>query len=228
MQKLAKWNAITIAGRLVVVVAFVFVCISVIQGIIFAEETTKQPTYTDTRATGGSTTSDEDAAGADAPVLYAGDEAKLDSQTGNLFLDIPADNVPLGNIAIQGAWSVLSMVLAAIAMFDLVIVIIVTIILKLRRNAEYKKILETDGIDLADIKLDRRGTQHCTLVICSAVLTPAVWLMMDNINMPTVFINNGTVYVAIVFVAHLALLFSYLYYSRNKGRSNVNLSQRES
>jgi uncharacterized repeat protein (TIGR02543 family) len=100
--------------------------------------------------------------------------------------------VPEDDSAPTGAWSLLSLILSIAA----VISVLLAVVTALRRRENKNGILQI-------------------IAIAVGILTPIVWLLLDNLSQPMVFINKWTILVAIIFAVHLILTIAY----KKKGRS---------
>jgi amino acid transporter len=123
-------------------------------------------------------------------------DVRLANQTGNPILDVLNGNVPLGGFATKGAWSLLSLLMSLVAVIFSVL-LVVGVFMR-RREDDYE-----------DEDRRRHGKILKTFTIIVGILTPIVWLILDNLNQPMVWINNWTVFVGITFIVHIALLVVY-------------------
>jgi amino acid transporter len=65
----------------------------------------------------------------------------------------------------------------------------------------------------------KNGQVWKIITIIVGVLTPIVWLILDNLNQPMAWINKWTLYVGIVFIVHIAALIIYRV-RRDKGQED--------
>jgi uncharacterized repeat protein (TIGR02543 family) len=133
-------------------------------------------------------------------------DVRLANQTGNPILDVLNGNVPLGGFATKGAWSLLSLLMSLVAV--VVSVLLVVGIFMRRRDDDDEGAARFDE-DSEEDDRRRRGKILKTFTIIVGILTPIVWLILDNLNQPMVWINNWTVFVGITFIVHIALLVVY-------------------
>ncbi|GHU65000.1 hypothetical protein AGMMS49983_11960 [Clostridia bacterium] len=135
-------------------------------------------------------------------------QEQLDAQTGNLFRDLANGNVPLGSFFGNGAWSLLSLILSLIAvLFALLLLIRIA-----AKRREHKDAVLYEGEETKEKEERRRYTkalQITTIVI--GVLTLIVWLILDDLSLPMVWINKWTIFVAVVFLVHIIFLAVYRY-----------------
>jgi hypothetical protein len=132
------------------------------------------------------------------------DQALVDSQTGNPLVDIVSGNTPLGGPGIYGAWSFLSLLLSVIAVLS-------TIILLLSGLAGNRRQSEADLDSGQVFSQTKRYLPLKVLASAAGLLTPIIWLVMDNLTQPLVWVNAWTVFVAGMFVAHVIVLAAYVF-----------------
>jgi uncharacterized repeat protein (TIGR02543 family) len=135
----------------------------------------------------------------EAPVSGLSQEEiiQLQAQTGNPFVDLANGNVPLGSTAVQGAWSLLSLIVSLLALFSTLALVLSGLI---RRRKHEQDTSEGSA---------HKTSPYLILMIVAAVvgvLTPVVWLVLDTLSQPMVWINSWTVFVIAFLVLHLALL----------------------
>jgi uncharacterized repeat protein (TIGR02543 family) len=116
-------------------------------------------------------------------------------QTGNPLTDISDGNVPLGNFLAKGAWSLLSLLLAFVALVITVILIAGTI----ARRREY------DTLSEAARKTARRAAKIGVIAIIAGVLTPVSFFLLDNVNHPMTFVNGNTPIIIALFAVQMTL-----------------------
>jgi hypothetical protein len=118
---------------------------------------------------------------------------QMGQQTGNMLVDLESNSVPFGNGSVRNAWSLLSMLMVAIAAIMILHIKIFVEKRQWKENEErYKTVRELQ-----------------TVTITVGVLTLILWFMVDNLSRPMVWANRYTVYVACYFVAHLVLYSVY-------------------
>jgi preprotein translocase subunit SecG len=153
----------------------------------------------------------------------AQDIAKFEDQTGNLFTDLIRNKIPLGNIFGKGAWSLLSLLLSLIAVVCSVLLILWTVIRRRRRDDGHDRDTYADE-NGETVKKKNAGILRALTVI-AGVLTPIVWLILDDLNQPMVWINKWTLFVGIVFIVHIVLLL--VYKSRNNRKERDSEAEAE-
>ncbi|MDR1068258.1 MAG: InlB B-repeat-containing protein [Clostridiales Family XIII bacterium] len=120
----------------------------------------------------------------------------------------PTDSLPDGTGAqTPGAadsvdcWSLLSLLMSLIAVIITLLLLIFMIVRRRRDNDD------DDDENRYDDDDERRRRQRMTIFTILAaifgILTPIVWLLLDNLDLPMDWINRYTLYVAIIFVIHL-------------------------
>ncbi|MDR0854456.1 MAG: InlB B-repeat-containing protein, partial [Clostridiales Family XIII bacterium] len=139
-------------------------------------------------------------------------DVRLANQTGNPILDLLNGNVPLGGFASKGAWSLLSLLMSLVAVVVSVL-LVVGIFMRRRDDDDEDERLDEDR---EEEDRRRRGKILKTLTIIVGIMTPIVWLVLDNLNQPMVWINNWTVFVGITFIVHIALLIAYKFRKGNE------------
>ncbi|GHU65507.1 hypothetical protein AGMMS49983_13330 [Clostridia bacterium] len=136
-------------------------------------------------------------------------QEQLDAQTGNLFRDLANGNVPLGSFFGNDAWSLLSLILSLIA----VIVSLLLIVRAVVKRREHKDAALYEDAETDEEKKERRKytmvLRVTTIVI--GFLTLVVWLLLDDLSLPMVWINKWTIFVAVVFLVHIIFLAVYRY-----------------
>jgi uncharacterized repeat protein (TIGR02543 family) len=151
----------------------------------------------------------------------AKDIAKFEGQTGNLFTDLIRNKIPLGNIFGKGAWSLLSLLLSLIAVVISVLLILWVVIRRRGRDDEHDRDTYSEeryaderyAEESGETVKKKNASILRALTVIVGVLTPIVWLILDDLNQPMVWINKWTLYVGIVFIVHIVLLL--VYKSRN-------------
>ncbi|MDR3304559.1 MAG: leucine-rich repeat protein [Clostridiales Family XIII bacterium] len=127
--------------------------------------------------------------------------ALLDSQTGNLISDIANGRVPLGNVLHDDAWSLLSLILSVAGVISAALILISLV----QRRTIFVLAYERETRE------EKRKAGKFLGIFASAagVLTLISWLVLDNLNLPVIWINKWTPAVAAVFAIHIILVFLY-------------------
>ncbi|MDR0817931.1 MAG: InlB B-repeat-containing protein, partial [Clostridiales Family XIII bacterium] len=148
-----------------------------------------------------------------APVPDSGftpeEQALIDNQTGNPVTDIFNGNVPGGSFSKEGAWSLLSLLLSLVALAISVLLIVSAATGRNRREDEYHQNQYEDG-------QRKQGRVLKVLAIIAGILTPVIWLLLEDLSQPIIWINKWTLFVGVVFIIHIAMFTLY------KVRSNKN------
>jgi uncharacterized repeat protein (TIGR02543 family) len=133
--------------------------------------------------------------------LDSSDLALMGTQSGNILADIAAGTVPLGNLQVIGAWSLLSLTLAVLALISALILLFSGFVPRRRKVDE--------GEDSEATTPGRYLTLKVIALIAGA-LVAVVWVIFDDISRPMVWINSWTIFVAALFVIHLVVMTAYI------------------
>jgi amino acid transporter len=139
--------------------------------------------------------------------------AELEAQTGNVFRDIANGNVPRGSFFAKGAWSLLSLLLSLIA-------VIIAVLLIAGTTGKRRKDDEIDAYRDDDEDRKKKGRILKVLAVIAGILTPVIWLILDDLSQPIAWINQWTLIVGIVFIVHLVLFFSYKAGNKDEDRED--------
>jgi uncharacterized repeat protein (TIGR01451 family) len=155
--------------------------------------------------------------------LSAEDLARTHNQTGNPIFDIAAGNVPMGGFGVGGAWSLLSLLLSLIALIGVLVSIVASLFrgtpksrLRALKNCEGDEDRSDAGkqgyaeLFVQDHTEDRPQRRRRLLLLFVAmsiagILVGVIWLLLDNLAQPMVWVNRWTIIVGIVFVIYVAL-----------------------
>jgi hypothetical protein len=110
----------------------------------------------------------------------------LESQTGNPLVDIIRGSVPLGSFSTTQTWSLLSLLVALLALLLPLVIIPVGLLM---RRREYHRHLVLTAL--------------CAVV---GILPIVMWLILDNTAVPMAWINQWTPLVLVVFILEVVLL----------------------
>ena len=119
---------------------------------------------------------------------------------------------PLGGFGVTSAWSVASLFMSMIAIIFAIIVVVGMITGKNKNSAA-----ALAGNEQATAK--NNGLFKILALIFSA-LTLITWLFVDDLSLPQVWINKGTLFVGVVFVINL-ILFIISSQKSAKAKQNV-------
>jgi hypothetical protein len=128
------------------------------------------------------------------------DMARIEGQTGNPLVDLLADNVPLGNLNVKGAWSLLGLILVVLSVLFALQSVISELIARIRRYRQ-----------------SNRAVILLITCVLFAVAVVVIWTVLEDMRQPMVWINSWSAIVGMLFVVQLALCFSYGLL-RNKAR----------
>jgi hypothetical protein len=162
---------------------------------------------------------DEPRTSENIPSSGAGSDAKLawlpeiqESEAADELSDVGSHRIPLGGFNLTNAWSLLSLMMSLIAIL-LSIVLIVRWIAR-RRNEEEDE--DENDDEEEEEKTYRNAYIARTLTIIFGILTPIVFLILDDMRLPMVWINKWTPYVGLVFLIHIALFIVYKLRNKEK------------
>jgi hypothetical protein len=134
--------------------------------------------------------------------LSTKDIKKIEKQTGNIITDIIRGNVPRGSFKVKEAWSVLDLTIALAAAVISIFLGLGTVLGRRRKNdhEEYEGNAKTRALI---------ATIARVFTIAAGVGTIALWLLLDDLSKPIVFVTGWTLYVGLMFVAQVAFLIVY-------------------
>jgi pilin isopeptide linkage protein len=153
-----------------------------------------------------------------APPPVGSDEAAAATSPGAPPEDIPNGNVPLSNLSATGVWSLLSLLFSLFAIVGAVRMIVS--VLRRRRSEDEE---EDENAARADTEAQssqedarRKRKALWAFAVILGVLTPIVWLILDDLRQPMAWVNKWTLYIGLLFLAHLAV--TIIYESKQKKR----------
>ena len=133
------------------------------------------------------------------------DMVLMDNQTGNPLVDIVNGNVPLGNANVTAGVSLVSALISIAAIIFLVVHLIVLI-----SNRKRKDDLSEYGVDEEQVTIERRRKSAFVALICIAsALVPVIWLSLDNVSYPYVWVNAWTGVIAFCLIVDIVLISIY-------------------
>ncbi|MDR0853430.1 MAG: InlB B-repeat-containing protein [Clostridiales Family XIII bacterium] len=116
------------------------------------------------------------------------DQARLEAQTGNIVTDLANGNVPLGGFGASGVWSLLNLILAAVAAVGFFIIGYSAIT---KRTYQFTARL---------VRL---------FAIIASALTFIVWVILGQLHMPTVWMDNHTPVIMLLFAITVGLTVAF-------------------
>jgi hypothetical protein len=125
--------------------------------------------------------------------------------------EVKSSMIPFGNFGVTSAWSLLSLIMSLIA----IIISTMLIICRLVRRR-----INDDENDDGHEKERRNAFIARTLTVFFGILTPIVFLILDDMRLPMVWINKWTPYVALAFIIHIILLIIYKHRNNREEDSN--------
>ena len=116
--------------------------------------------------------------------------------------DITDDDVPRGNIGSTGFWSLMSLLFSVVAVIFAIASVIGIAVRKNRAN----KLKELGSYDFGQIDTVRkRGQVLRILTILAGVVTPLVWVSLDNFNNGWIWVNAFTPIIGILLAVTVIL-----------------------
>jgi hypothetical protein len=134
--------------------------------------------------------------------LSTKDIKKIEKQTGNIITDVLNGNVPRGSFKVKEAWSVLDLTIALAAAVISIFLGLGAVLGRRRKSdhEEYEGNAKTRALIASIARI---------FTIVAGVGTIALWLLLDDLSKPIVFVTGWTLYVGIMFVAQVAFLIVY-------------------
>lgn len=139
------------------------------------------------------------------------------SQTGNIISDILQNNVPMGSFGYGGAWSLLNLCLALLATFSAILLTAAYLIktISARNNRAYRPADKTTAPD-------KETTQNLAMrliAVFAGIATMVLFLILEDLTLPYVFINKWTPLILTVFLLHAASLIVFALTRKKEPRS---------
>lgn len=143
--------------------------------------------------------------GAVVPALYApaqnvatGETPAADTPT-----TVGGDNTPLGGLAETGSWSLLSLMMA-VAGALISMLMLVTVFTRRKEETEAE-----DGYETRTVW--RKNTFLKVAAIVLGLLAGVLFLALDDLSLSMVFLNKWTLWVAVPFILHLAVVVAHFF-----------------
>jgi hypothetical protein len=131
--------------------------------------------------------------------------------------NVDGSETPLEGFHGTNVWSLLSLLMSLIAIILSVILIVCRIVRRRREEDDgdaYENAYEDEGAYEDEKEGERNAFVARTLTIVFGILTPVVFLILDDLHQPMVWANKWTPLVGCVFLVHIA--FFLFYKIRNK------------
>jgi uncharacterized membrane protein len=132
----------------------------------------------------------------------------------------------------SAAWSLLSLIMSVIAIVISLLLIIARIVRRRREDEdederEYRRAQRYEQYGDYDEEEDEGRNAYIarTLTVIFGILTPIVFLILDDLRLPMTWINRWTPYVALAFIIHIVFLI--VYKLRNKERKEEDREQQQ-
>jgi hypothetical protein len=146
------------------------------------------------------------------------DLAKLEAQTGNPFVDLANGNVPLGNLVVEGVWSLSSLIFVLLALVNAARVL--PVILRRRREEALQQAYASE-----DASGRGRGRALGWLTVVLGVATLILWWLLDDLSHPMAWVNRWTTPVGVTFLVQVAVNVLYERAGRAKRGSDGTKGQ---
>jgi uncharacterized repeat protein (TIGR02543 family) len=129
-------------------------------------------------------------------------ETKNHVKRENSSANISGDGALLGGFAATGVWSLTSLILSTVALLLSIAAIV-------------RRFLRKD--ESGDENTDRKsGTIPLIATVATGLLTGILWFILDDFDKPMAWISCSTLYVALLFIAHIILLIVHQRMTRTK------------
>lgn len=166
--------------------------------------------------------------------------------TGNIFQDLIDQQIPFGNLASSGTWSLLNLIFALLAFFIAVFLILTLLVNRGKETKwEAEQALETEengGKQLAERAKAGNGDfsvekekRLAVMKISSAIVglfTGFLFILLENLQLSVSFINRWTPLIGAVFLVHLLLAILQLlvkkkYYQEDNAYASGSVDETE-
>lgn len=129
-------------------------------------------------------------------------------QTGNFLADLFQNKVPLGNFGESGSWSLLNLMMALLGTIIALLLLITFLIKKLAHKDQPQEEEEQDQ--------PQRRPLLRWLSAAAGVLTLILFILLEDLTLPYVFINRWTPLILAVFLIHILLLAAFAWLKKGK------------
>jgi hypothetical protein len=144
---------------------------------------------------------------------------------------IPNTNVPLVAAEDTATWSILSMLMSIVALLGALLLIITGFVRKRndsdnsewQRNMQNGYVNDGDEYEREDSR-KRRSVVFRVAATIVGIITPVIWLILDNIFTTPVFINRWTIVVAVAFIVFAVLWILFMVSRKRKNDSDDGMS----
>lgn len=133
--------------------------------------------------------------------------------------------VSLANFRRTDRWSLLSLLMSCAALIACVVLIVTLLVRKDKPKGEdgqqHVDVDEPDEGEIEEAVEEERTRRHRLLVlrilsIVAGVLTPVLFLLLDNLRLPMAFINRWTLPIGIVYIVHLVIMIAFIILARKR------------
>lgn len=112
--------------------------------------------------------------------------------------------VPLGGLNASGAWSLVSLMMSVVGVFISLLVFVRTLMAKRKKQEDGDE--NTEAMEEDESRSKRSSAILKVVSMLAGVGTCIVFLILDNLANPMVWINCNTLIVGIVFLVHVLAL----------------------
>jgi flagellar biosynthesis/type III secretory pathway M-ring protein FliF/YscJ len=144
-----------------------------------------------------------------------------------------SSGIPITETGTGGAWSLLSLILVVTGMFSSLVLIMVSLRKNRRtRDDDAERQAAQQAGQQATVKQyqvngdkDKRQRDGKAMVVAAVAIVVAVigllvWLWVDNLNLPMVWINRWTPLIALIFIVHIVLVIVRLIVRKRDERAD--------
>lgn len=142
------------------------------------------------------------------------EEAPVVNGMGDMIKNVTQGKVPSGSITLDGAWSLINLTLAVAALLICAVIGGFYIATLLRRKKEYYE--EHPLVDDDQQQTKQRSGLLRLLAVVAGLLLPLLFILLENLGLPMVFINRYTMWFVIVFLLHLGLAGAFMFYNKRQ------------
>lgn len=138
------------------------------------------------------------------------------------FLEqLVAGEVPLGHLSVNNAWSLLNLICSVVAIIVSIVLFITVLANRYRKDdnydeEEFDNAYATDEDARQEDTMSRRRNWLKILSMVAGILLPILFLILENMRLPMVFINRWSPMFVVIFVIHIALMLIQLIWKKRK------------
>ncbi|MDR0885147.1 MAG: InlB B-repeat-containing protein [Clostridiales Family XIII bacterium] len=143
------------------------------------------------------------------------DQQKLETQTGNILSDLANGKVPLGFFGAKGVWSLLSLILSIIAVLSFAIFGIYGFSGK-KKGADWNQEQYDENDRTERTKKNKKLVGILAGIL--AILTPVVWILLDDFSLKMAWVNNHTLFVGCIFVLYAISMVVFMAFKKKSDK----------